>query len=83
MMFERLTMLMRVASLYVRRQKRLDLLKQIKASDLSEKGQERIIDIMQRMWIIREADLQALKSSDSPPLPLSSSASKDERQGKG
>ena len=82
-MFERLTMLMRVASLYVRRQKRLDLLKQIKASDLSEKGQERIIDIMQRMWIIREADLQALGSSDSPPLPLSSSASKARRQSKG
>ena len=82
-MFERLTMLMRVASLYVRRQKRLDLLKQVKASDLSEKGQERIIDIMQRMWIIREADLQALKSSDSPPLPLSSSTSKAPRQSKG
>lgn len=82
-MFERLTMLMRVGSLYVRRQKRLDLLKQVKASDLSEKGQERIIDIMQRMRIIREADLQALGSSDSPPLPLSSSASKAHRQSKG
>jgi len=82
-MFERLNMLMRVASLYVRRQKRLDLLTQIKASDLSEKDRDRIIDIMQRMRIIREADLQALESPDPPSLPLSSSASKAQRQGKG
>ena len=51
-MFEQLNMLMRVACLYVRRQKRLDLLKQIKASDLSDEDRERIIDIMQRMRII-------------------------------
>jgi hypothetical protein len=33
MMFERLKMLLRVASLYVNRHKRLDLLQQINASD--------------------------------------------------
>ena len=81
-MFERLNMLMRVACLYVNRPKRLDLLKQIKASDLSDEDRERIIDIMQRMRIIREADLQALELFDPPSLPLSSSASKAEGQGK-
>lgn len=82
-MFERLNMLMRVASLYVRRQKRLDLLTQIKASNLSNEDRDRIIDIMQRMRIIREADLQALESSEPASLPLSSSAAKAEHQGKG
>ena len=82
-MFERLNMLMRVASLYVRRQKRLDLLTQIKASNLSNEGRDRIIDIMQRMRIIREADLQASESFETPPLPPSSSTSKSERQGQG
>lgn len=82
-MFERLNMLMRVASLYVRRQKRLDLLTQIKASNLSNEDRDRIIDIMQRMRIIREADLQALESSDHPSLPPSSSPSKAQRQDKG
>ena len=82
-MFERLNTFMRVVSLYVNRQKRLDLLKQIKASDLSDEDRDGIIDIMQRMRIIREADLQALEASASPSLPLSSSASKSQCQGKG
>ena len=82
-MFERLNMLMRVASLYVRRQKRLDLLTQIKASDLSDEDRDRIIDIMQRMRIIREADLQTSGSSEPSSLPPSSSTSKAQRQGKG
>ena len=82
-MFERLNMLMRVGSLYVRRQKRLDLIKQIKASNLSDEDRDRIIDIMQRMRIIREADLQASESFETPSSPPTSSTSKAERQGKG
>ena len=72
----------RVACLYVNRQKRLDLLKQIKASNLSNEGRDRIIDIMQRMRIIREADLQASESFERPSSPPSSSTSTAERQGK-
>lgn len=82
-MFERLNMLMRVASLYVNRPKGLDLLKQIKGSDLSDDAQERILDIMQRMRLIRAADVQASGASEPPSLPLSSSASNAQRPGKG
>jgi hypothetical protein len=83
MMFERLNMLMRVACLYVNRPKRLDLLKQIKASDLSDEDRARIIDIMQRMRIIREADWQTFDSSEPPSSPLPSFFSKAQRQGNG
>ena len=76
-MFERLKMLTRVASLYVNRQKGLDLLKQIKASDLSEDHQDRIIDIMRRMRIMPASDL-----SEPPSWLDSSSVSKTRRPGK-
>lgn len=65
-MFERLKMLLRVASLYVNRPKRLELLKQIRASDLSSDDQERIIHIMRRMRMIRTSDVQRSDFSESP-----------------
>jgi hypothetical protein len=83
MMFERLKMLTRVASFYVNRQKGLDLLKQIKASDLSEDHQDHIIDIMRSMRIIRASDVQASDSSEPPWRLHPFSASKARRQGKG
>jgi hypothetical protein len=82
MMFERLKMLTRVASLDVNRQKGLDLLKQIKASDLSEDHQDRIIDIMRRMRIIRASDVPASDLSEPPSWLDSSSVSKTRRPGK-
>lgn len=81
-MFERLKMLTRVASLYVNRQKGLDLLKQIKASDLSPDHQDRIIDIMRRMRIIRAADVQVPEVSKPPSWLDASSISKAHRPGK-
>ena len=81
-MIERLDMLMRVASLYVNRQKRLDLLKQINASDLSDEDQARLIDIMRRMRMIREADVQASGTSEPPSYPAAPSASKAQRPSK-
>ena len=81
-MFERLNMLMQVASLYVNRQKGLDLLKQIKASDFSEAHQDRLIDILRRMRIFRASDVQACDVSEPPSLPVSSSVSNARRQGK-
>ena len=81
-MFERLKMLTRVASLYVNRQKGLDLLKQIKASDLSDEDRDRVIHIMRSMRIIRESDLQASDLSEAPSSPLLSSASKAQRKDK-
>lgn len=65
-MFERLKMLLRVASLYVNRPKRLELLKQIRASDLSSDDQDRIIHIMRRMRMIRTSDVQRSDFSESP-----------------
>lgn len=65
-MFERLKMLLRVASLYVNRPKRRELLKQIRASDLSGDDQERIIHIMRRMRMIRTSDVQRSDFSESP-----------------
>jgi hypothetical protein len=67
-MFERLKMLMRVASLYVNRPKRLELLKQIRASDLSSDDQDCIIHIMRRMRMIRTSDVQRsdLSRHESP-----------------
>lgn len=82
MTFERLKMLIRVASLYVNRQKGLDLLKQIKASDLRKDHQDRIIDILRRMRIIRASDVQASDVSEPPPLLCPSSVSKARRQSK-
>ena len=82
-MFERLKMLMQVASLYVHRQKRLDLLKQIKASDLSQDHQDRIIDIMRHMRIVRASDVEVCDSSEPPSLPSPSSVSKTRCQTKG
>jgi hypothetical protein len=66
MMFERLKMLLRIASLYVNRPKRLELLKQIRASDLSSDDQDRIIHIMRRMRMIRTSDVQRSDFSESP-----------------
>ena len=82
-MFERLKMLMRVACLYVKRQKRLDLLKQIKASGFSAEVRDRVIHIMRRMRIIREADLQASDASEALSFSPSSSASKSQRENTG
>jgi hypothetical protein len=65
-MFERLKMLLRVASLYVNRPKRLELLKQIRASDLSSDDQDRIIHIMRRMRMLRMSDVQRSDLSGSP-----------------
>lgn len=83
MMFERLNMLMRVASLYFTRHKGLDLLEQIKASDLSDDDRDLIIHIIRRMRIIRASDVQASDSSEVPSLFYPSSASKARRQSKG
>lgn len=80
-MFERLKMFTRVASLYVNRQKGWALLKQIRASDLSGEDQDRILDIMRRMRIIRASDVQASESSESSSRPHPPSVSKARRQG--
>lgn len=66
-MSERLKMLSRVASLYVDRQKGLDLLRHLEDSDLSDDTQDRIIDIMQRMGIVRKTDRQGSDASELPP----------------
>lgn len=66
-MSERIKMPARVASLYSNRQKGLDLLKQLEASDLSNDTRDGIIDIMRRMRIIREADGQGTGMSEPPP----------------
>jgi hypothetical protein len=67
MMFERLKMLLRVASLYVNRPKRRALLKQIRASGLSGDDQDRIIHIMRRMRLIRASDWRVSDLSEAPP----------------
>lgn len=66
-MSEQLKMLSRVASLYFNRQKGLDLLKQLEASDLSNDTRDGIIDIMKNMGIIREIDVQGANSAVAPP----------------
>ena len=65
-MFERLNMLLRIASLYVNRPKRLEVLKQIRASDFSSDDQDRIIHIMRRMRMMRTSDVQRSDFSASP-----------------
>jgi hypothetical protein len=82
-MFERLKMLLRVTSLYVNRPKRLKLLKQIRASGLSGDDQERIIQIMRYMRLIRASDLRRSDLSEAPPSLHSSSASNASSQGQG
>ena len=67
MMFERLKMLLRVAFLYVNRQKRLELLKQIRASGLSSDDQDRILQIMRHMRLIRASDVRLSDLSEAPP----------------
>jgi hypothetical protein len=62
MMFKRLKMLARITSLYLKRQKALDLLKQLETSDLSDDTRNGIIHIMRSMRIIREADVQRANS---------------------
>lgn len=74
MMFKRLTMLMRVALLYVNRRKVLHILNEIKASDLSQEHQALIIDILRRMKLLRASDVQAFESPD-PASRLTPSAS--------
>ena len=69
-MFERLNMLVRVASLYVNRPKRLALLKQIRASDLSRDDQDRIIHIMRRMRMIRPSDVAHRSDVSESPSPV-------------
>ena len=81
-MFERLKMLTQVASLYVNRQQGRDLLKQIKASDLSQDAQDRLIDIMRRMKIIRASDIQAADWSEPLSGFAPSSVSKTRLPGK-
>ncbi len=83
MMFERLSILMRVASLYVNRRKVLRILNEIKASDLSREHQTYLIDIMRRMKLLRACDVQAFDSLEPSSQLAPSPSPKARRQGKG
>ena len=67
MISEQMKRLARVASLYTNRQKGLELLKQLEASDLNDDTRDDITRIMRQMGIIREMDVQEESASELPP----------------